>query len=109
MRILVAGAGYVGSALASQLASAGHDVLALRRSPSPAQSATRGGARWLGCDLSDARAVSELPLEGVDALAYLVAADARDDEAYRRAYVGGLAALLQRLAGAQGLIRINRL
>lgn len=102
MRVLVAGAGYVGAVLAGQLAAAGHEVLALRRTP-PRDAAARNaaasgaGVDWLACDLTDARAVGVLPLAGVDTLAYLVAADARDDAAYRRAYVVGLANVLARL------------
>lgn len=103
MRVLVAGAGYLGGALAAQLAAGGHDVLALRRSPPP--SAPAAGVRWLAADLSSARSVAALPLEGVDALVYTVAADARDDDAYRRAYVDGLACLLARLRAASDLRR----
>jgi len=109
-RILVAGAGYVGAALARTLAEAGHDVLALRRTPAapadPAAGLSGGTLRWLACDLGDARALAALPLEGIDALAYLVAAGARDDDAYRRAYVDGLASLLARLHAASALRRV---
>ncbi len=104
MRVLVAGAGYVGAELAQRLALAGHEVLALRRSPPPARLAT--GVRWLACDLGDARALGALPLAGVEALAYLVAADARDDDAYRRAYVDGVANLLVRLRADRALRRV---
>jgi nucleoside-diphosphate-sugar epimerase len=106
MRILVAGAGYVGAELASGLARAGHDVLTLRRSPAAEALRAAPGERlrWLACDLGDSRALAALALEGVDALAYLVAADARDDASYRRAYVDGLASLLARLR-ADGSLR----
>ena len=108
MRILVAGAGYVGMELARRLACEGHDVLALRRSPprEPAPDAVAARVRWLACDLADARRVGALALEGVEALAYLVAADARDDGAYRRAYVDGLAGLLARLRAGSSLERV---
>lgn len=119
MRILVAGAGYVGATLARALADAGHDVLALRRTPpAPAASggalhavgagphASGGALRWLACDLADPRALGALALEGVDALAYLVAADARDDDAYRRAYVDGIGNLLVRLRSGSALRRV---
>jgi nucleoside-diphosphate-sugar epimerase len=107
VRILVAGAGYVGAELARRLASAGHDVVALRRSPRRETSgASSQRVRWIACDLTDARALAALALEGVDALAYLVAADARDDAAYRRAYVDGLAHLLARLGAASSLQRV---
>lgn len=106
MRILVAGAGYVGAELAARLAGAGHDVLALRRSPRPASAAAHARVRWLACDLGESRALGALPLAGVDALAYLVAADARDDAAYRRAYVDAFSALLERLAAHGPLRRV---
>ncbi len=107
MRVLVAGAGFVGAELARRLAHAEHEVIALRRSP-PVLAAPDGLAnvRWLACDLGDAPAVRALPLAGIDALAYLVAADARDDAAYRRAYVDGLANLLARLALHSALQRV---
>jgi nucleoside-diphosphate-sugar epimerase len=103
VRVLIAGAGYVGAELAALLARAGHDVLALRRTP-PRGITPR--VRWLACDLGDASALDALGLEGVDALAYLVAADARDDTAYRRAYVDGLANLLARLGRGSSLQRV---
>lgn len=103
MRVLVAGAGYVGAQLVRLLADAGHDVLALRRSP---QAAADSRVRWLACDLADARALAALPLAGVEALAYLVAADARDEAAYQRAYVDGLASLLARLRAESALKRV---
>jgi nucleoside-diphosphate-sugar epimerase len=104
MRVLVAGAGYVGAELAGILARAGHEVFALRRSPPRGErvEALPGGGslRWLACDLADARALNALACGSVDALAYLLAADARDDDAYRRAYVDGLANLLGHLRAA---------
>jgi len=112
--VLVAGAGYVGAELASTLARAGHPVLALRRSPPRTDAAPRaeraaaGSVRWLACDLGDPASLDACApsLEGVDALAYLVAADARNDDAYRRAYVENLAALLARLRAASALRRV---
>ena len=107
MRILVAGAGAVGGELAAQLARAGHDVLALRRTRVTAAAPGRGSAvRWLACDLCDETALGALALDGIDALAYLVAADARADDSYRRAYVLGLAQLLARLRAGSSLKRV---
>ena len=95
MRVLVAGAGYVGAELAVLLARAGHDVLALRRTPRAEAAAPTfaGGGRlaWLAGDLCDPQGHRAAALAGVEALAYLVAADARDDDSYRRAHVDGLA------------------
>jgi nucleoside-diphosphate-sugar epimerase len=110
VRVLVAGAGYVGAELACRLADAGHDVLALRRTRAAgaerADGESGGRLRWLACDLADSRALGELALEGVDALTYLVAATAREDAAYRRAYVDCLANLLERLRAHSTLRRV---
>lgn len=106
MRVLIAGAGYVGAALAGRLAARGHEVLALRRSAPPAADAQAPSVRWLAADLGDARGLRALPLVGVEALAYLVAADAREDAAYRRAYVDGLSSLLARLRAESDLRRV---
>jgi nucleoside-diphosphate-sugar epimerase len=112
VRVLVAGAGYVGAELAALLALAGHRVLALRRTPSAMRAVVEDShlkfrpARWLACDLADSSAIETLALEPVDALAYLVAADARDDASYRRAYVDGLTNLLARLAANGSLQRV---
>jgi nucleoside-diphosphate-sugar epimerase len=114
VRLLVAGAGYVGGELAALLARAGHHVLALRRTPQAEVAHSSGAAvrapstpvRWLACDLADPRAVGALELEPLDALVYLVGADARDDASYRRAYVDGLANLLARLAANRSLQRV---
>lgn len=104
MRVLVAGAGYVGAELARRLAAAGHEVLALRRTPPPGAAAP--GVRWIAADLARPETLRAAPLAGVEALAYLVAADARDDASYRAAYVEGLAALLARLRGDGALRRV---
>lgn len=105
MRVLVAGAGYVGSELARRLAEAGHDVLALRRGPPPAEP-RHASVRWLACDLRDPRSLAALPAEGVEALAYLVAPDTRDDAAYRATYVDALRGLLARLRMGSSLRRV---
>ncbi len=102
MNVLIAGAGYVGLALARGLAAAGHEVTALRRTPGE----PIAGVRWLAADLMSLHTLAELPLEGVEALVYLVAADARDDAAYRRAYVEGVTNLLARLCATNDLTRV---
>ncbi len=97
MRVLVAGAGYVGGALALELARAGHEVIAVRRSEAPLE-----GCRTLAIDLADAAALAKLPAE-VDQLVYAVGADGRSDEAYERAYVRGLAGVLGRVQAGRVL------
>ncbi|RIK92082.1 MAG: NAD(P)-dependent oxidoreductase [Proteobacteria bacterium] len=91
--MLVAGCGYVGGALASQLVAAGHAVFGLKRRPE----GLPAGVAPLAADLAD-RASLEAALAGValpiDVVVYAAAADAGDDDAYRRAYVDGLRNLL---------------
>jgi nucleoside-diphosphate-sugar epimerase len=88
-RCLIAGCGYVGSALAVLLRDAGHDVHGLKRRPDglPAHVAP------LAADLADAHsldaAFATLPTPP-EVVVYAAAADGGDDEAYRRAYVAGL-------------------
>ena len=92
MRALIAGAGYVGMALAEQLVSQGHDVVVLRRSAAPPPR----GVRAFRADLTLPGALDALA--PADSVFYTAAADERSDAAYRRAYVEGLARLLERLA-----------
>jgi nucleoside-diphosphate-sugar epimerase len=89
---LVAGAGYVGGALAEALARGGGDVLVLRRSAQPPPP----GTRPFRADLAAPGALDALPPVAV--AFYTAAADERSDAAYRRAYVDGLARLIERLA-----------
>jgi nucleoside-diphosphate-sugar epimerase len=101
-RVLVAGCGYVGSELARQLAADGHVVYGLRRSAG----ALPEGVQRLAADLGDRAglhaALAEVEHGGIDAVVYAAAADRADDEAYRRAYVEGLANVLA-WAEAQGM------
>ena len=87
--VLIVGCGYVGSALAQALA-ASHDVVTIRRSASAGSSLQR-----------DVSAPFDLPaLPRLDAVVYLVGADARTPEAYRRAYEAGPTEVLAALARA---------
>jgi nucleoside-diphosphate-sugar epimerase len=91
-RALVAGAGYVGAELARLLVAAGHDVTVLRRS----EAAAPPGARAFRADLAAPGALEALP--PADLVFYTAAADERSDAAYQRAYVTGVARLVERLA-----------
>jgi nucleoside-diphosphate-sugar epimerase len=91
-RALIAGAGYVGTELARRLVAAGHEVTVLRRSEAPPPP----GARAFRADLTAAAALEALP--PADLVFYTAAADERSDAAYERAYVTGVARLVERLA-----------
>lgn len=91
MRVLVAGCGYVGTALGLQLSAGGHEVWGLRRQPEGLPVPIRP----LAADLLDGDLADHLP--EVDRVVYAAAADAREEEAYRAAYVRGPAQLLTAL------------
>lgn len=98
MKVLVAGAGYVGLALCAELAQRGDEVIALRRHPPTDLTGFASVAADLVDPASLRRAATngELP-EDVDALVYCAAAKRRDQGAYRGAYVDGLRNLLSAL------------
>ena len=91
-RVLIAGCGDVGTALGLALCEHGHEVFGVRREahrlPAP--------LRPLSLDLTDRRAV-ERTIPDADVVVYAVAAGRRDEDAYRRAYVDGVRALLDAL------------
>lgn len=99
LRVLIAGAGYVGTALGQTLASRGHEVFALRRRPEPI-----AGMHAVAADLDDPASLSVLPRD-LDVVHYTAAADERTEEAYERAYVRGLQNLLSVLAGKKSNVR----
>lgn len=83
--VLIAGSGYVGSALADALAARGRTVYALRRSDVPA----RPGVTPIRADVTDRASLATLPAD-IGVLVYAVAADSSSEAAYRSAYVDGL-------------------
>jgi nucleoside-diphosphate-sugar epimerase len=92
-QMLIAGCGYVGTALGMRLAAAGHTVWGLRRSATglPAE------IRYLAADLTEPQTLQDLP-PGLEYVFYTAAADGADEEAYRAIYVDGLHHLLETLA-----------
>ncbi len=95
-RILIAGCGYVGSALGQSLALDAHDVWGLRRRPASLPL----GVRPISADLAVPGTLKDLPPD-LDAVFYMAAPGGRDDALYRVAYVDGLRSLLDAL-DAQG-------
>lgn len=92
MRVLIAGCGYVGTALAERLGGEGHVVWGLRRHPE----GLPPGVRPLAADLTDAGTLEGLP-EGLDVIFYTAAADGFTDAGYQAVYVEGLRHLLNAL------------
>ena len=91
-RVLIAGCGYVGSALGEALVLEGHTVWGLRRYPRSLPL----GIRPIAADLASAEALTELP-EGIEVVVYLASPGGGNDAHYRVAYVDGLATLLDAL------------
>lgn len=96
MRVLIAGCGDLGTALGLELATAGDQVIGLRRHPQALPAAIQPFA----ADLADPQSLEPLP--PVDAVVYAAAADSSTEEAYRRAYVDGVRHLL----AAPGLLAL---
>jgi nucleoside-diphosphate-sugar epimerase len=89
-RILIAGCGYVGTALALELVDEGHEVFGLRKDPS----ALPDGIRPVAADLTRLEGIGALPL-GLDRIVFCVGAKSRDEAAYRAIYIDGLSNLLR--------------
>lgn len=92
--VLVAGCGYVGTALASRLAAAGHRVYGLSRHPE----GLPDGVRPVQADLTDAASLRAIP-DDVERVVFCASPGGRTEEAYRGIYVEGLANLLDAVAG----------
>ena len=91
--ILIAGCGYVGSALARARVARGDNVFGLRRNPVDLPS----GVTPISADLAVPRSLAELPA-AIDVVVYAASPGGRDDAFYRTAYVEGLRNLLAALA-----------
>jgi nucleoside-diphosphate-sugar epimerase len=93
-RILVAGAGWLGSAIARCLLAMGDQVVAVRRDPRSLEALARAGATPLALDLAAPGAARSIPA-GVDAIVACQSAGADTPAAYRAAYVDANRALLE--------------
>lgn len=92
MRVLIAGCGYVGTALGLELAARGDEPFGLRRDPS----GLPDDIVPVAADLTEAASLRDLP--EVDAVVITASADGRDPERYRAAYVEAPATLLRVLS-----------
>ena len=89
MRVLIAGCGYVGCALASRLVADGVEVHGLRRRPRDLPP----GVRPIAADLGDPASLAGLPGK-LDTVVYAASAGGADEARYRAAYVTGVRNLL---------------
>jgi nucleoside-diphosphate-sugar epimerase len=102
MRILIAGCGYIGTALGVRLAADGHTVWGMRRRPNDLPA----GLQAVAADLTAPETLRDLPA-ALDMVFYTAGAGGSTDEAYRLAYVEGVHNLLEALhAQRQRLRRI---
>jgi nucleoside-diphosphate-sugar epimerase len=104
MRVLVAGAGWLGSAVARALVARGDQGIALRRDPARAAALAAPGITPLALDLTSPDAASRLP--EFDAVVACQSAGGDTAEAYRGAYVEANRTLLAAAArhGARKLV-----
>lgn len=100
LRVLIAGCGYVGCALGSELAADGHEVFGLRRNPEALPPEITGVA----ADLSRKLQPDALPSD-LDFVFYTASAGGADDDAYRSAYVDGPANLIAALSASGTRLR----
>ncbi|WP_427004581.1 NAD-dependent epimerase/dehydratase family protein [Pseudarthrobacter sp. H2] len=96
MTVLLAGCGDLGTEAGLRFAAAGHRVVGWRRSPEKLPAAIDGVA----ADLSSG-GLPPLPAD-TTAVVVAVAADAPTEEAYRAAYVDGLANVLDAVLASRG-------
>jgi nucleoside-diphosphate-sugar epimerase len=89
VRVLIAGCGYLGAALAARLAREGSEVVALRRRPG----GLPAGVRPFAANLAEPASLRPLP-GPFDAVVYAAAPDGRSEAAYRAVYETGVANLL---------------
>jgi nucleoside-diphosphate-sugar epimerase len=95
VKLLIAGCGYVGSALAAELVADGHEVWGLRRRFTEVPD----GVRTIEADLCLRTDLTRLP-GALEAVIYLASPGGPDDALYRAAYVEGTANLLAALDAA---------
>lgn len=96
MRVLIAGCGYLGTALAERLLLQSHAVVALRRRVE----GLPAGVVSVAADLGDRAALRALP-GPFDAVVYAAAPDGREPAAYRSVYADGVEAVLASVACAR--------
>jgi nucleoside-diphosphate-sugar epimerase len=102
MRVLIAGCGDLGGALAQRLLADGFVVHGLRRS----HTTLPDGVQPLCGDVTQPQTLAQLAAINPDFLVYCVAADAQTDADYRAQYVDGLRHVLQALGDGARLRQV---
>jgi len=99
-KVLIAGCGYVGSALGVRLVAEGHIVWGLRRKPE----VLANGIQPVQADLTKPETLRALP-RPLDFVVYAAAADRHEESAYRAIYVDGLVNLIAALKQQENMIK----
>lgn len=96
MRVAILGCGYVGIAAGERLASAGHEVIGVRRSTAGVDAITEAGLTAMQGDVTDPADLSTIP--DVDWLVFAASAGRGEDQDARSLYVDGLATTIETFA-----------
>src|SRR4051812_13911668 len=99
-RLLIAGAGYLGQALAEKVLAEGNDEVTLLRR----RAVLLPGAQVIQADLSQPESLRHVP--AVEDVVYCASADASDEESYRKIYQDGLQNLVEALRARGGYRRL---
>ena len=102
MRVLIVGCGYIGLALAEELACQGHDVVGLRRTAPPLEPPASGSIKLISADITDRAQVGRLPAE-YDWVVNCAATRGGGVESYRHVYLEGMTNLVEWLSPAPPL------
>ena len=103
MRILIAGCGYVGFALGTELVKHGHEVFGLRRSSAAAAKLRSAGIQSLTGDITKPEELANLPARHDWVVNCAGSSRGGGIEDYRRIYLQGMSNLIAWLAGAPPL------
>lgn len=95
MKIVVAGCGFVGLAVARLLHSCGFEVLALTRSQHSALPLATEPFRVIACDITDRTTIESLRPSQVDVVIHCASSGRRGPEIYRLVYLEGARNLLE--------------
>ena len=94
MHVLIAGCGWLGSAVAQRLVERGERVTGVRSEPGRAEALRALGVEPLVLDLADPASVSRIP-QDVDAIIAMQSAQGEAEMFYRRAYIEANRTLLE--------------
>jgi len=97
-KILIAGCGKIGSALANVLAAKGHQVTGLKRKPPLSDS-----INYVAADISSPAGLADLDTDFNQAF-FIVSPDGRSEQSYRAVYETGLNNLLAKFPNAHWLM-----